>query len=110
MAQVIDEADYRRRLDALDSSNISLGDEVSDIGAGWSGLLDPSQFGSDNIGTGPLNARKNILQAKQEALRHARKELIKAIRAADDAQRAASLLPIEVEQIVTGSSDELIKV
>lgn len=68
-------------------------------------VVDPAK-----IGTGPLNARKNILLAKQEALRQARKEMIKAIRAADEAQRAQSLLPVEVEQIVTGASDELIKV
>ncbi|MCK1669435.1 hypothetical protein [Bradyrhizobium sp. 153] len=101
MGQVFDQADYRRRLDALDSSNISIGDEVSDIAEGW----------ATGTGSGPLDARKSILLAKQEALRHARKELIRAIRAADDAQRANNVLPVEVEQIVTGgAADELIKV
>lgn len=110
MGQVFDEADYRRKLEALDTSNISIGQEVGDIGSGWTGLVNPSVFGSGKIGDGPLNARKDILLAKQRALRQARKAMIKAIREADDAQRAKGILPVEVEEIVTGKSDELIKV
>lgn len=100
MGQVFDEADYRQRLEALDSSNISIGDEASDIVRGW----------ATGTGSGPLDARKAILEAKQQALRQARKEMIRAIRAAADQQRANGLLPIEVEQIVTGRSDDLVKV
>lgn len=110
MGQIFDEADYRRRLDALDTSNISLGAEVSDIGAGWSGLLNPLVHDPSKIGSGPLNARKDILQAKQDALRHARKEMINAIIKAEQDQAFNGGLPTEVEQIVTGQSDELIKV
>lgn len=110
MGQVFDEKDYQQRLAALDTSNISLGDEVSDIGAGWSGLLNPSVVGSSRIGSGPLNARKDILLAKQEALRQARKAMIHAIIKAEQDQALNGVLPTEVEQIVTGKSDELIKV
>ncbi|WP_456622147.1 MULTISPECIES: hypothetical protein [unclassified Bradyrhizobium] len=96
MGQVFDEADYRRRLDALDSSNISVGEEAGLIAKGG--------------GSGPLDARKTILFAKQQALRAARKKMIKAIRAEQDRMRQNNLLPTEVEQIVTGKSDTLVKV
>lgn len=110
MGQVFDEADYKRKLEALNTSNISVGDELSDIGAGWSGLANPFQIRSDAIGTGPLNARKDILLAKKEALRQARKEMIKAIQQAERDASFNSVLPTEVEQIVTGKSDDLIQV
>lgn len=100
MGQVFDEADYRRKLDALDSSNIAIGDEASDIAEGW----------LKGTGSGPLDARKQILEAKQLALRQARKEMIHAIRAAERDQSLNGGLPTEVEQIVTAKSDDLIKV
>jgi hypothetical protein len=110
MGQVIDEADYRRRLEALDTSDISIGAEVSDIGAGWSGLVNPLVTDPSKIGSGPLNARKDVLDAKQIALRQARKEMINAIIRAEQDQAFNGVLPTEVEQIVTGKSDDLIKV
>lgn len=110
MGQVFDEADYRQRLAALENSEISLGDEVSDIWSGWKGLMNPFEFNSDKIGNGPANARKQILEAKREALRQARKAMIHAIVKAQQDQAFNGLLPTEVEQIVTGRSDDLIKV
>jgi hypothetical protein len=110
MGHVFDEKDYRQRLDALDSSNISLGDEISDIGSGWAGLINPFTRNSAAIGSGPLDARKTILEAKQNALRQARKEMIRAIIKAEQDQAFNGGLPTEVEQIVTGQSDKLIKV
>lgn len=110
MGQIFDEADYRRRLDALDSSNITMGQEASDIWAGWKGLMNPLVFDSSKIGSGPLDARKSILAAKQDALRRTRKKMIQAIRAEEDKALQNNVLPTEVEQIVTGNSDVLIKV
>jgi len=100
MGQVFDEADYRRKLDALDSSNIGIGEEAGLIAEGW----------VKGTGSGPLDARKAVLAAKQNALREARKKMIKAIRAEEDKMRENNLLPVEVEQIVTGKSDDLVKV
>lgn len=100
MGQVFDEADYRRRLDALDSSNMSVGEEFGLIAEGW----------AKGSGSGPLDARKAILAAKQDALRRARKKMIRAIRAEEDKARQNNILPTEVEQIVTGKSDALVKV
>lgn len=104
MAQVFDEKDYQRRLEALDSSDVSIGQETSLIAQGI------AQYGSGSGAARVLNARKDILQAKQEALRHARKEMIHAIIKAEQDQAFNGVLPTEVEQIVTGQSDELIKV
>lgn len=100
MGQVFDEADYRRKLDALNSSNIGIGDEAGLIAEGW----------AKGSGSGPLDAKKDILLAKQRALREARKKMIRAIRAEEDKMRQNNLLPVEVEQIVTGRSDTLVKV
>ena len=64
-------------------------------------------------GTGfaPLNARQNILEAKQNALIRARKEMIRAIRAEDDRVQNNAIIPIDVQEIVTGGQgDELVKV
>ena len=64
-------------------------------------------------GTGfaPLNARQNILEAKQNALIRARKEMIRAIRAEDDKAQNGAIIPIDVQEIVTGGQgDELVKV
>jgi hypothetical protein len=100
MGQVFDEADYRRKLDALDSSNIGIGEEAGLIAEGW----------AKGSGSGPLDAKKNVLAAKQRGLRDTRKKMIKAIRAEEEKMRQNDLLPVEVEQIVTGQSDMLVKV
>ncbi|WP_316214298.1 hypothetical protein [Bradyrhizobium sp. SZCCHNR2032] len=98
MGQVFDEADYRRRLDA--AAEISTGEEAR--------LLIKGVFSGDSFG--PLNARKTMNEAKQRALIKARRELIHRIRAEDDRMRQNRLIPKDVEEIVTGSSDELVKV
>jgi hypothetical protein len=59
---------------------------------------------------GPLNARKAILEAKQNELIKARRALLKAIRAENDRVRNGAIIPIDVQEIVTGPSDELVKV
>ncbi|WP_018456806.1 hypothetical protein [Bradyrhizobium sp. WSM4349] len=100
MAQVFDEKDYRRRLAALATSEISVREEAGLIWQGW----------VTATGSGPLDARKAIMEAKREALRQARKEMIRAIVKAEQDQAVNGGLPTEVEQIVTGPSDELIKV
>lgn len=100
MGRVFDEAEYRRRLAALETSNMSVGDEVAAIGEGW----------VRGSGSGPLDARKSVLAAKQRGLREARKKMIRAIRAEEDRMRQNNLLPTEVEEIVTGRSDTMIKV
>lgn len=111
MGRVFNEADYQRRLQELDSSEITLGQELSDIGSGWAGLMNPAEFGSNAIGTGPLNARKDMLAAKKEALRQARKAMISAIRATEREQRFNSVVPTEVEEIATGApGEQLVKV
>jgi hypothetical protein len=98
MVGILDEADYRRRLDA--AAEISTGEEA--------GLLLRGIFTGDSFG--PLNARKAIGIAKQEALRKARHEVLHAIRAEDDRIRASAVIPIDVQEIVTGNSDELVQV
>jgi len=98
MVRILDEADYRRRADA--AIEISTGEEA--------GLLLKGIFTGDSFG--PLNARLAIGIAKQEALRKARKEMLKAIRAEDDRIRNGAIIPIDVQEIVTGSSDELVQV
>jgi hypothetical protein len=40
-------------------------------------------------------------------LRKARKEMLHAIRAEDDRIRTSAVIPIDVQEIVTGNSDEL---
>ncbi|MBR0931637.1 hypothetical protein JQ561_33930 [Bradyrhizobium diazoefficiens] len=107
MGQVFDEADYRRRLEALETSNIAVGEEAGLLGYD---LLSGNMQEKGGNGQGALNARKDILLAKQRALRDARKKMVRAIRAAEDKARQNDLLPTEVEQIVTGQSDTLVKV
>jgi predicted ATP-grasp superfamily ATP-dependent carboligase len=100
MVRIFDEADYRRRLEALESNdNISF----QELGLVVEGMLKGTDFG-------PLDARKAINQAKIQALLQARKELIRAIRAADDKVRAGAVIPIDVQEIVAGGGDELVKV
>ncbi|MGJ5149867.1 hypothetical protein [Bradyrhizobium sp. HKCCYLR1023] len=99
MGRVFDEADYRRRLDQ--AAEMSTGEEAKLILRGLAG----------GVWNAELEARKTMDRAKQEALRKARKEMIRAIRAEDDRQRQNAFLPREVEEIVTGSpGDELVKV
>jgi hypothetical protein len=100
MGQVFDEKDYQQRLAALENSEIPVREEAGLIFKGW----------VTATGSGPLDARKQILEAKREGLRHARKEMIRAIVKAEQDQALNGGLPTEVEQIVTGQSDELIKV
>jgi phage-related minor tail protein len=100
MGQVFDEKDYQQRLEALRSSDITVREELGLIWQGW----------VSGTGSAPLDARKAILDAKREALEEARDRLIDAIEAADRDRRINGFIPDEVEQIVTGKSDELIKV
>jgi hypothetical protein len=92
MGRVIDEADFQQRLRALDSSNYGRGEELR------------------LVITGKLDARKTMDLAKQRALEKARKKLAQAILKAEEKMRAQGLVPTEVEEIVTGRSDELVKV
>jgi hypothetical protein len=99
MPRVFDEADYRQRLDQV-ADEISTGEEVRLI---VKGLV-------TGEGAGPLNARKAMSEAKTNALRQARREMIRAIRAEDDRIRATNVIPTDVWEIATGSNDELVKV
>lgn len=67
MVRVFDEADYRRRLDQ--AAEISTGEEIKLIIKGW----------VTGEGSGPLDAQKAMNEAKQIALRKARKEMLQAI-------------------------------
>lgn len=98
MVLILDEDDYRRRLDQ--AVEISTGEET--------GLLVKGILSGDSFG--PLNARKAILEAKQNELIKARRALLKAIRAENDRVRNGAIIPIDVREIVTGPSDELVKV
>ena len=98
MVRILDEDDYRRRLDQ--AVEISTGEEI--------GLLAKGILTGDSFG--PLNARKDILIAKQNELIKARREMLKAIRAENDRVRDGAIIPIDVQEIVTGPSDELVKV
>jgi hypothetical protein len=98
MVRIFDEDDYRRRLD--EAGEISTADEASLL---LKGALTGTGFA-------PLNARQDIQLAKQDALRHARKEMLRAIRDEDDRVRNGAIIPIDVQEIVTGSSDEIVKV
>jgi hypothetical protein len=98
MVRIFDEDDYRRRLD--EAGEISTADEASLL---LKGALTGTGFA-------PLNARQDIQLAKQDALRRARKEMLRAIREEDDRVRNDAIIPIDVQEIVTGSSDEIVKV
>jgi hypothetical protein len=98
MVRILNEDDYRRRLDQ--AVEISTGEEI--------GLLVKGILSGDSFG--PLNARKDILYAKQAELVKARREMLKAIRAENDRVRTGAIIPIDVQEIVTGTSDELVKV
>jgi hypothetical protein len=98
MVRIFDEDDYRRRLD--EAGEISTADEA--------GLLLKGAL--TGTGFAPLNARQDIQLAKQDALRRARKEMLRAIRDEDDRVRNDAIIPIDVQKIVTGSSDEIVKV
>ena len=92
MGQVIDEAEFQQRLRRLDTSEYGRGEELR------------------LVASGQLAARKNIDIAKQNALLKARKKLAHAIAEQEQKMREQGLLPVEVEEIVTGRSDELVKV
>ena len=97
--RVLDEDDYRRRLDQ--AVEISTSEEA--------GLLLKGAL--TGTGFAPLNARQNILEAKQNALIKARREMLHAIRAEDDRVQNGAIIPIDVQEIVTGGQgDELVKV
>ena len=61
-------------------------------------------------GSGPLDAQKAMNEAKQLALRKARKEMLQAIRAEDDRNRSNAIIPVDVTELATGKSDELVQV
>ena len=80
MVRILDEDDYRRRLDQ--AVDISTGEEI--------GLLVKGILSGDSFG--PLNARKAILEAKQNELIKARRALLKAIRAENDRVRNGAII------------------
>lgn len=94
MGQVFDEADYRRRLEAA-RKPISTREEIGYI------------LSSDLPG---LNARKAFEDAKVAALEKAREKMLDAIERAERDHRLNGFLPTEVEEIVNGPSDELVRV
>jgi hypothetical protein len=97
--RVLDEDDYRRRLDQ--AVEISTSEEA--------GLL--LRGALTGTGLTPLRARQSILEAKQNALIKARREMLRAIRAEDDRVQNSAIIPIDVQEIVTGGQgDELVKV
>ena len=98
MVRILDEDDYRRRLDQ--AIEIPVGEEI--------GLLVKGFF--TGVVLGPLQARNDILVEKQKQLVLARREMLKAIRAENERVREAAIIPIDVQEIVTGPSDELVKV
>ena len=98
LVRILDEDDYRRRLDQ--AIEIPVGEEA--------GLLVKGFF--TGVVLGPLQARNDILYEKQQQLVVARREMLKAIRAENERVREAAIIPIDVQEIVTGPSDELVKV
>jgi hypothetical protein len=48
--------------------------------------------------------------AQQNALIRARREMLRKIREENDRVRNGAIIPIDVQEIVTGNSDELVKV
>jgi hypothetical protein len=96
--RILDEDDYRRRLDQ--AVEISTGEEIELL---VKGILTGDSFG-------PLNARLAIGIAKQAELINARRAMLKAIRDEDDRVRNGAIIPIDVQEIVTGPSDELVQV
>ena len=57
-----------------------------------------------------MRAKNDILVEKQRQLILARREMLKAIRAENDRVMNSAIIPIDVQEIVTGPSDELVKV
>ena len=98
MVRILDEDDYRRRLDQ--AIEIPVGEEI--------GLLVQGFF--TGVVLGPLQERNDILVEKQKQLVLARREMLKAIRAENERVREVAIIPIDVQEIVTGPSDELVKV
>ena len=84
----------------VSAAEISTGDEIKLIIKGW----------VTGEGSGPLDAQKAVNAAKQNALRKARKEMLQAIRAEDDRNRSNAIIPIDVTEVATGKSDELVQV
>lgn len=94
MGRVFDEVDYRRRLEAA-QDEITTRTELRFIANG------------DLRG---LNALKAHQEAKEAALKQARKQMMRAISDEMKDQALNGVVPTEVEEIVTGSGDELVKV
>ena len=98
MVRILDEDDYRRRLDQ--AIEIPVSEEIGLLAKGF----------VTGVVLGPLQAKNDILAEKQRQLVVARREMLKAIRAENERLREAAIIPIDVQQIVTGPSDELVKV
>ncbi|MGY3689947.1 hypothetical protein ACVIGA_000027 [Bradyrhizobium sp. USDA 3240] len=94
MGKVFDGADYERRVDAARNS-ISVGEEAKFVITG------------DLVG---LNARKAFQEAKELALRKARKKMLDRIRQEEADHALNDLIPTEVEEVVNGSHDEIVSV
>ncbi|MGJ5000572.1 hypothetical protein ACQR10_04560 [Bradyrhizobium sp. HKCCYLRH2060] len=97
MTRVFDVADYRRRLDQAD--DLSTGEELRLILKG----------ASTGQGLNYVDARRTMITAKQDALRRARKELVKRLRQEDDRIRSQSILPVDITEWTETSGDELVK-
>ena len=98
MVRILDQDDYDRRLQ--EAVDIPVGEEI--------GLLVKGFFTGDVLG--PVRAKNDILVEKQRQLILARREMLKAIRAENEGVMNSAIIPIDVQEIVTGPSDELVKV
>ncbi|MBR1206962.1 MULTISPECIES: hypothetical protein [unclassified Bradyrhizobium] len=94
MGKVFDGDDYERRLDAVRNS-ISIGEEAKFVITG------------DLAG---LNAKKAFQDAKELALRKARKKMLDRIRQEEADHALNDLVPTEVEEVLNGSHDEIVSV
>ncbi|WP_375780867.1 hypothetical protein ACE103_20215 [Bradyrhizobium sp. ma5] len=94
MGKVFDGDDYERRIDAA-RNGISTAEEAKFIITG------------DLAG---LNARKAFQDAKELALRKARKKMLDRIRQEEADHSLNDLIPTEVEEVLNGPHDEIVSV
>ena len=89
MGKIFDGADYNRRLDG--AANVTVGTELK------------------YIIRGEADVPVKMMAAKQAALLKARKKLLKAIQD-ERRKRLENVIPVEVEEVLTGTRDELVQV
>lgn len=89
MSKVFDGADYTRKLEQ--AGNVSVATEAK------------------YIIKGEADAPAKMMEAKRVALLKARKEMLQAV---DNERKklADELIPVEVEEVLTGKGDELVQV